>query len=281
MRWLLAPNPHAWESLGQWVKRIGQQYGYPSVESFMEQYGFHNLTSADLFYSPSEDALNVISRNTGYTPLLLSRRTCTFFGNLRNLDTFHSCKLEYVRRHVVTDLDAPSLFKRRDMPLVFTKPHLHKKTAIRFGKGAARELTKLCASRPATSIVFSNLPQLVFSKRETIDICAIIIDSGCELFDMQSLLRVSNRLELDFICIFEMLRWHIHQRASRAAKPSRLRGRQPSLSFSEAADACRRFENGEKVIDIADRYGVARSTVYQYLKARSIVNLHAKLHPLI
>ncbi len=281
MRWLLAPDPHAWESLGQWVKRIGQQYGHSSVQSFMKQYGFHNLTSAGLFYSPSEDALNVISRNTGYSTLLLSRRTCNFLGNIGNLDELHSCELEYAHRYVVSEIDAPSLFKRRDMLAVLTKPHLHKKTCIQFEKGAALELTKLCASQPVTSIVFGNLPQLVFSKREAIDICAIIVDSGCELFDMRSRLRVSTRLELDFICFFEMLRWHIHQRASRTTKPSTLRGRQPSLSCSEAADACRRYEDGEKVIDIADRYGVARSTVYQYLKARSIVNLHAKLHPVV
>ena len=267
MKWLLAPDPHAWESLGQWVRRIGQQYGYASVQSFMKQYGFDNVTSADLFYNPSEDALDVISRSTGYSTHLLSRRTCIFLDNLRFLDTFHSCKLHYVHHHVVTDIEVPSLFRRRNMPRVFTKPHSHKNTATRFQKGAAHELSKICASRPGTSIVFRELPKLVFSKEESIDICAVVIDNGCELFDIQSGLRVSSRLELDLICIFEMLRWHIHQESSRTTKPSRLRGRQPSLTFFEVADACRRYENGEKVIDIADRYGVARSTVYQYLKS--------------
>jgi len=280
MKWLLAPDPYAWESLGQWVKRIGQQYGHPSVRSFMRQYGFHNVTSADLFYRPSEDVLNVISRNTDYTTTVLSRRTCIFLDNLRNLSRVHSCELKYEHHHVVTNIEVPSLFKRLDMPLVFNKPHSHKMTATRFEKSAACELTKLCAGQSGTSIVFQDLPRLVFSKKEAIQICKIIIDNGCQLFDVQSGLKVSSRLELDLICVFEMLRWHIHQKASRTIKPSRLRGRQPSLSFFDAADACQRYENGEKVIDIADRYGVARSTVYQYLKARSILNSRTNLHPL-
>ncbi len=279
MKWLLAPDPHAWESLGQWVRRIGQAYGYPSVREFMQAYGFTNLTSADLFYDPPEQALNIISYNTNYSIHLLYRKTCLFFKKVPQSNNLHSCILTYQNCHSVTAVDAPLLFNRRNTATVVTKRHLHREIARQHEEGVTREIAQLCANYPSTSLAFDDLSKLVLSIREAIDICSIVVNSGCEFIDLGSSMRVSNRLELDIICFLIMSRWHNHQSASRVSKPSSLRGRQPGLSILEIADVCRRYENGEKIVEIAGSYSVARSTVYCHLKAYLVAKDRTPIDP--
>jgi hypothetical protein len=268
MRWLLAPDPYVWESLGQWVQRIGQIYGHRSSEQFLELYGFNNLSSARLFYDPPSDILELVSEKTNYSTLALSQRTWLFFRNIADRIDVHECKLQFLHQYVVTASDIPSLFDRHGKPEVFARPRVYRETIQLYKQNVLGEITALCRTRPLTSMVFHNLTKLFLLTNEAVEISSVIVENGCELFDVGSALRISNRVELDTICFFEMMNWHDLQTRSVNQRFSKLKGRKSALSPSEAREALRSFKSGESVSDIAGLYGIARSTVYLHLKAQ-------------